>query len=222
MPLTIEAVLFDYGLVLTGPPDPAAWARMREVTQLDEPAFHSAYWAPRHDYDRGAHTGAEYFRAAGLHAGLTLDPGQIAALLEADTQLWTQPNQPMIDFAARLQRAGTRTGILSNLGDEMTAGALARLPWLAQFDHCVWSHALGLAKPDPTIYAAAISGLRTAPDKILFIDDREDNLAGAKAAGLQTIRYLAHDAFVAEMQARGLGPLWTTGRVTLPNPESAL
>ena len=210
----IEAVLFDYGLVLTGPPCAAAWARMQAVTRVPDPRFEAAYWAPRHDYDRGALTGEAYWLAVGAHAGLALEPAQVDALIDADNELWTQPNQPMIDWAARLQAAGTPTGILSNLGDSMTAGVLDRLEWLSGFDHRTFSHALGIAKPDPAIYAHAIAGLRVPAAHILFVDDREDNLSGARDAGMQVIRYTglaSHAAFVSELEQRGLGGLWTLG-----------
>ncbi len=208
----IQAVLFDYGLVLTGPPDPAAWARMLALTDLSESVFHAAYWAPRHAYDRGTHTGPAYWHAVGAHAGLTLAPEQIQSLIAADTALWTQPNQPMIDWAARLQAAGTPTGILSNLGDSITAGVLETLPWLAGFSHHTFSHVLKLAKPEAEIYAHAAAGLNTPPAHILFVDDREDNIAGALAAGMQVIRYTDHASFLAELTSRGLEDLWRTGR----------
>ena len=212
---SVQAVLFDYGLVLTGPPHPAAWASMLTITGLEEPAFNAAYWAPRHGYDRGTHTGAAYWQAVGSHAGLALEPAQIDALIAADTELWTQPNQPMIDWAARLQAAGTRTGILSNLGDSITAGVLEKLPWLAGFYHRTFSHALLLAKPEPAIYAHAAEGLGHTPAAILFVDDREDNIAGAIAAGMQVIRYTDQVSFVAELHSRGLAGLWLTGRTQL-------
>ena len=212
-PPPIRAVLFDYGLVLTGPPDPVAWTRMKQITGLDEAAFHQAYWAPRHDYDRGVHTAPAYWLAAGRHVGLELQSPQIAALIEADIALWTQPNQPMIDWALRLQAAGTATGILSNLGDAMAAGVLSALPWLRSFDHLLWSYTLGLAKPDLAIYRHAAQGLHTPPEHILFVDDREDNIAGALAAGMQAIRYAAHSTFEAELDARGLGRLWQQGLI---------
>ena len=217
----IQAVLFDYGLVLTGPPGAAAWARMQTITGVGERAFEAAYWAPRLDYDRGALTGEAYWKAVGAHAGLALGDEQVHALIEADNELWTQPNQPMIDWAARLQAAGTPTGILSNLGDSMTAGVLGRLDWMAGFAHRTFSHALGVAKPDPAIYAHAIAGLGVTAAHILFVDDREDNVAGALAAGMQVIRYTGqafHAAFVAELERRGLGGLWTSGRTA---PEQA-
>ncbi len=187
---------------------------MLAITQLPDQAFRDAYWHPRLDYDRGSHTGARYWKAVGAHAGLALKLEQIEQLIAADTELWTQPNQPMIDWAARLQGAGTRTGILSNLGDEMATGILARLPWLAGFQHHVWSHTLRTAKPDPAIYRASAAGLAVPAPAILFVDDREDNIAGALSVGMQAIRYIDHHAFVAELEERGLGDLWRTGNIT--------
>lgn len=210
----IQAVLFDYGLVLTGPPSAAAWARMQEVAGVSDPLFDTAYWAPRLDYDRGALTGEAYWRAVGVHAGRELTTDQVKALIEADNELWTQPNQPMIDWAARLQAAGTPTGILSNLGDSMTAGVLSRLEWLAGFNHRTFSHALGIAKPHPEIYAHAIAGLGVPAAQILFVDDREDNVSGAQDAGMQVIRYTgqaSHAAFISELERRGFGVLWALG-----------
>jgi putative hydrolase of the HAD superfamily len=207
----IEAVLFDYGMVLSGPADPAAWQRMLDITGLAQEQFQQGYWAPRHAYDRGTHSGAEYWQIAGRHAGVELTPAQIAALIEADTDLWTQLNPPMIEWAARLQAAGTRTGILSNLGDAMTAGVEARMLWLKGFDTVIFSHRLKLAKPEREIYQKAAEGLQTQAANILFVDDRADNCAGARAAGMQVIQYLEHAAFVAEMESRGLGELWLTG-----------
>ena len=209
----MRAVLFDYGVVLSGPPDPAAWVRMREIFGLPEAEFRAAYWAPRHDYDRGIHTGAKYWRKAGRHAGLTLSDREVADLIEADNALWTQVNQPMVDWALRLQNAGTPTGVLSNLGDAMTEGVVARQSWLAGFDHLVWSHSLKLAKPDPEIYRLAAEGFGYDTANILFIDDREDNVAGGIASGMQTIHYTTQPAFEAEMESRGLGDLWRTGRI---------
>ncbi len=40
----IRAVLFDYGLVLSGPPDPVAQQRLETLLHRDSTAFHSAYW----------------------------------------------------------------------------------------------------------------------------------------------------------------------------------
>ncbi len=203
----ITAVLFDYGMVLSGPPLPAAWEQMKAITGLDEERFHAGYWYPRHEYDRGTHTGEEYWRLVAGHSGEKLDDSQVAGLIAADNQLWTQPNPPMIAWAQALQRAGVRTGVLSNLGDAMHAGVVSRFDWFDKFHHCTFSHTLKLAKPEIEIYRYAAAGLETAPEEILFIDDREVNIAGAEQAGMQTLCYTTHKAFEAEMLERGFGEL---------------
>ena len=212
MPESIQAVLFDYGLVLTGPPDPAAWQTMQQITGFAEPVLTSAYWSPRHDYDRGHLSGREYWRAVGSHAGTQLHEEQLDRLIAADNALWTQPNQPMIAWAQRLQAAGTPTGILSNLGDEMMHGVLAAFDWMGAFHHRTWSHTLRMAKPEPAIYHHSAAGLNVPIAQILFVDDREDNIAGARAAGMQAIRYTGHEEFIRSMRERGLEELWESGR----------
>jgi putative hydrolase of the HAD superfamily len=213
----IDVVLFDFGQVLSLPPNAAAWARIRAITGLDEEPLHAAYWASRHDYDRAALTGRAYWHAVASHAGIKLDDAQIAALFIADVDLWTDLNQPMVQWAARLQHAGIRTGILSNIGDAIAEGIIARLPWLSAFDHFTWSHALFMAKPEPAIFLQTAAALNAPPPNILFIDDREDNIAAASAVGMQTIHYTNHPAFEREMHQRGFDSLLHAG-LDIPQP----
>ena len=207
----VETVLFDYGQVLSNPPDPAAWARLLSITGLDETHLHAGYWKFRHDYDRGALTGQTYWQAVAADADIILNAAQITKLLAADVDLWSSLNLPMVDWAARLQGAGIRTGILSNIGDSMADGLIARFPWLSKFDQCIWSYELLLAKPEPEIFLKTAEALRTAPVNILFIDDREENIAAAAALGMQTLHFARYDAFTKEMRQRGLGSLLDIG-----------
>jgi putative hydrolase of the HAD superfamily len=213
----IDAILFDYGQVLSGPPDAAAWAQMRETTGLGEDALHEGYWAFRHEYDRGALTGSAYWHEVANHAGVAFDAEQVAALLDADIALWTQLNLPMVEWSARLQGAGMRTGILSNIGDAIAEGIRGKLPWLAGFDHCTWSYALRMAKPEEAIYVATAVALKTPPAKILFIDDKEENIAAAESAGMRAIHYTNHAEFERAMRVRGFGALLEVGL----DPKSA-
>jgi putative hydrolase of the HAD superfamily len=215
----IDAVLFDYGQVLSNPPDPAAWARMRSIAGLGETRLHVAYWQFRHDYDRAALTGTAYWHAVADHAGITLDAAQLTALLATDVDLWTSLNLPMVEWAGRLQQAGIRTGILSNIGDCIADGIIAKLPWLSGFDHCTWSHSLFMAKPEPAIYLKAAEALNTLPSNILFIDDRKENVTAAAALGFQTIHYTNYAAFEDEMCKRGFASLLAAAGATSPEPE---
>jgi putative hydrolase of the HAD superfamily len=205
--MDIQAVLFDYGMVLSAPPAPSAWARMLAVTGLDDAPFRAAYWEHRHAYDRGTFSGHEYWLAVGKRVSQSFDAAQVTALIAADNDLWGDLNSPMVAWAQQLHRAGIRTGILSNIGDEMAAGILRKFDWIGHFHHCTWSHAIKLAKPELAIYRHAAAGLDTPIEQILFLDDREENIAAAAETGMQTIHYTTHAAFEQEMTARGLQSL---------------
>lgn len=203
----IRAVLFDYGMVLSGPPNAHAWANMRSISGLSEDALHREYWAHRHPYDRGDHTGLAYWQLVAQHNDTHFDDDQLARLIDADTSLWGDLNLSMVAWARQLQHAGIRTGILSNIGDAMADGLLRRHDWLSAFDHCTWSYSLNLAKPELAIYHHAAQGLRTAPEHILFIDDRADNIEAARTVGMQAIQYLDHAQFLDQMHRSGLDSL---------------
>jgi putative hydrolase of the HAD superfamily len=207
----VRTVLFDYGKVLSNAEDPAAWAGMVALSGVPEQRFHDAYWAYRHDYDRHTLSAVPYWRAVATRAGTAFSEPQVHRLIELDVDLWTNMNQNMIAFAQNLQRAGIRTGILSNIGDAMALGIVARLPWLSAFYHCTWSYALELAKPEPAIYLKTAEALDTQPENILFIDDREENVAAAAALGFHTIRFAEYESFLRELRDRGYTSLVELG-----------
>ncbi len=203
----VKAVLFDYGMVLSASPNPAAWSRIRAITGLSEEQLHRGYWAHRHAYDRGDLSGAAYWNKAAAPTHAILTPDQLANLLAADVDYWSTLNPPMLAWAQNLQHAGIPTGILSNMPGAVEHGLRARHPWIEDFDHHTWSHSLNLAKPEPAIYLHAAEGLHTPPANILFLDDRQENIAAALAIGMQAIQYTTHQAFEHEMHARGLDHL---------------
>lgn len=204
----IKAVLFDFGQVLSLSADPAVWQQMLALSGLSEADLHREYWAHRHDYDRGTLNGQTYWLAVATGSQTTFTPEQIASLITADVNLWSRLNLPMVEWAQQLQRAGVRTGILSNIGDAMAEGLIAKFDWIGGFDHSVWSHALKLAKPEAAIYRAAAEGLVTEPAQILFIDDKIENIEAAESVGMEAIQYhLDHPAFEQELRRRNLDSL---------------
>jgi putative hydrolase of the HAD superfamily len=203
----ITAVLFDYGMVLSDSPDPAAWARMRTLSGLSEDLLQREYWAHRHAYDRGDLNATSYWNKIAAGAETTLASTQLAGLIAADTDHWSTLNLPMLEWVSRLQKAGIPTGILSNMGDAMEAGLRARHPWIEDFNHHTWSHTLNVAKPEPAIYLHAAEGLNTPPENILFIDDKIENIVAAQSVGMQAIQYTNYEAFEQEMRDRSLDRL---------------
>jgi putative hydrolase of the HAD superfamily len=203
----ISAVLFDYGMVLSNVPEATDWRALEGVLGAEEKAFQAAYWKYRDAYDRGALSAAAYWETVARDLEKMIDAEALRALIDADTAVWTRPNAEMMEWSARLNRAGIKTGILSNIGDAMEVGVLGRFPALTEFSHHTFSHRLGIAKPDAAIYSHAVKGLGAPAGEILFVDDREENILAARAAGMVAVQYLGHPGFVEEMQRIGLSDL---------------
>jgi putative hydrolase of the HAD superfamily len=72
---------------------------------------------------------------------------------------------------------------------------------MAGFDHHTFSHRLRLIKPDAAIYRHAIEGLQVPAAQTLFVDDREENVDAARAAGLHALQYADHASFVRTLRA---------------------
>jgi HAD superfamily hydrolase (TIGR01509 family) len=61
-----------------------------------------------------------------------------------------------------------------------------------------------LRKPEPAIYRRALDILGRPAERILFIDDRAENVAGAAAAGIKAIRFEGVEALRCELTNLGV------------------
>jgi putative hydrolase of the HAD superfamily len=63
---------------------------------------------------------------------------------------------------------------------------------------------LGLRKPDMAIYRTALDILGRPADRILFIDDRPENVAAAVTAGMKAIRFEGEQSLRSELVSLGV------------------
>jgi putative hydrolase of the HAD superfamily len=88
---------------------------------------------------------------------------------------------------ARLRAGGARLAVVSNW-DVSLHDVLERTGLRPLVDAVVISAELGVAKPDPAIFRAALDRLGAGPDGALHVGDSlEDDVAGARAAGLEAV-----------------------------------
>ncbi len=202
--MALEAVIFDYGMVLSTAREPAALAALKQITRLDDAAFDDHYWRHRHRYDLGELDGPGFWGAIGRDAALELTPLEVERLIEHDVLMWSTLNEPMIRWVAALQDAGFRTAILSNMPAELVLYLRQEFGWLGRFDHHTWSSEIRIAKPDPAIYRHTCEKLGVAPENALFLDDKPENTAAAESVGLEAILFTTAEALEAELARRGL------------------
>jgi putative hydrolase of the HAD superfamily len=202
--LALRAVVFDYGIVLTGAPDAAAWAALQRITGLPEERFAPLYWADRHAYDEGKLTGIAFWQKFLRAAGLPPNQEMVEELNRWDARLWTTQNPVMVAWQLALKQRGLLTAICSNMGDNVWASIEREFDWIHRFDVLVWSYQLGIAKPDPAIYRHTLAELGTPPEETLFIDDLLANVEAARALGIQAIQFSTVERLRQDLIAAGL------------------
>ena len=204
----VQAVLFDYGMVLSGPPDPAAWARMLAPSPTSAKNNSTANTGPTATPTTAATSPPNpsgHRAAAPTHAIVT--PSQLAALIAADVDYWSTLNPPMLAWAR----------ISSKPASPPASSPTCPTPWRAVSAPATTGSTTSLTTPGPThstspnpnppSTSTPPKASSTPPENILFIDDKAENIAAAHALGMQAIQYTTHNAFEHEMRPRNLDHL---------------
>lgn len=155
--------------------DKSAWLEY-ERGEIDEAAFLDRFFVDGRDYDR-----------QGLRS------------LLFDNYRWLDG---MEDLLARLKESGAEVHALSNYPDwylaiEDRLGLSRYLEWT--FVSCL----TGVRKPDARAYLGPAETLGRDPGDLIFVDDRQKNIDGAIAAGLQGVLFEGAEALEAALRARG-------------------
>jgi putative hydrolase of the HAD superfamily len=113
---------------------------------------------------------------------------EISAPLEdvIDRQFWIEVRQPMLDAVRAVRDLGLRCGLATNQ-QNLRGGYMRRtLGFETIFDEQFYSFELGLAKPDAGYFRAIMDRIDVLPNRVLFIDDHDGNVAGAREIGIQS------------------------------------
>lgn len=93
----------------------------------------------------------------------------------------------VVELVRALQSAGTTTALFSNASSKLEADMEA-MGVTTLFSVVANSSRIALAKPDVAAFEHVASMLGVAPDRLLFIDDRPENVAGAVEAGWHAVQ----------------------------------
>ena len=202
--LVLRAVVFDYGMVLSGPPHPEAHEELKRITGLSHEAFERSYWVDRHAYDRGDLTGLGFWEKLAADAKLELSTEQIRELNSWDSRMWTTINPETIAWHKQLKERGLQTAILSNMGDSVLESIENSFNWIADFDVLIWSYQHRMAKPEPEIYELLLRKLGTLPEETLFLDDKLENIEAARKLGIQGLQFSTVQQLREDLISSGL------------------
>jgi putative hydrolase of the HAD superfamily len=202
----IEAIIFDVGGVLYQNIQEYFLPDLARRHGLDPDHLLSLGYKHGGDWGLGRATEEQYWRGILADAGL---PDVLLPELVAETTSYIRTIPETWEVIHSLP-ASQRLGILSNTTWEWVARLRHVEDWEARFAPIVLSCDVGLCKPDPAIYALLLQRLGLPGERVLFVDDREDNLAAAEQFGIQGHLFQGGPGFRTELER--LGVLAAEGR----------
>ncbi|SHK29062.1 putative hydrolase of the HAD superfamily [Pseudonocardia thermophila] len=172
-------VVFDLGDVLV--PSTGVLPALAAEIGVELERLTAAYWPGRLAYDLGGDDTA-YWTGVLRALDVAPEPQLITRLTALDAAKWSALPAQSARLISGLDADGVRLGVLSNAPAPLAA-AVRAAEWSRRIDVLVFSAEVGLAKPDPAIYAAADEAYGTAPQDVVFFDDRPANVEAARAHG---------------------------------------
>lgn len=192
--MTVSAMLFDAGDILYSKPRRRA-AIAKFLTDRGHPAP-AAKDPVEREMRLKAHAGKigvqDFMEGLMGHYGVT-DPSEVSegvGLLrkqQSDVVFFDGVSETLHE----LKRRGIRLGVVTNTfnppsekAEWFKAVGIEDI-WDSYADSCE----LGVVKPDPAIYLAALDPLNIAPEDAAFVGHAQVEIDGAKALGMTTIRF---------------------------------
>jgi putative hydrolase of the HAD superfamily len=197
--LPFDVILFDVGgVLLTNSWDVKERAAAAAHFQIEEADFQERHAEIIELWERGAVSMGTYLDVAVFYKPRSFSRDEFVAFMLDQSRLL--PNGAMT-FLKELAASGRYLlGSLNNEARELNEYRFKTFALREYFDIALTSCYIGLRKPDPAIYQRAIDIVGASPERILFIDDRPENIGGAKTAGLSAIRFAGLDAFRLEFE----------------------
>jgi len=183
-------------------------------------------WNPRHLYRKLFEDEAKMERFLSevcspvwnvtLDAGMSFDEGiaellrrhpDEAHLIRAWKERWEEMLGGAIEGAValldELHAAGMPLYALTNWSAETFPIGRRHFPFLERFRDIVVSGQEKIVKPDPRIFELLVRRTGVAPERTVFIDDAERNVAAAARLGFRAVRFTDPESLRASLTALG-------------------
>jgi putative hydrolase of the HAD superfamily len=209
---SVRAVVFDYGNVLCLEQTLEDMKGMALVCGIPHERFSELYWNLRPPYDRGDIDGPAYWTAVVAQQELDLSRDQIAALIKLDSESITRPNEGAVEWAELLHHEGIPLTLLSNMPIELSRHVTKSFPSLSTFEHLIYSCDYRSIKPELLIYRNCLELLKAAPQDILYLDDRAENVEAAARLGMNAVLFDTVEKTAARVETQFDIPVPSYGR----------
>lgn len=151
-------------------------------------------------YKTGKMTDQEYWSWAIKKWGIDKTPQEIIDLMIEGYEV----NEEVVDVVRKARERGYKTLICSNNFPARINGLDKRFDFLKDFDVAVFSHQVGFTKPTKEIFQELINKSALKPEEIVFSDDDESKMTGAKELGINTFLFTDFDGFLENLKELGV------------------
>jgi putative hydrolase of the HAD superfamily len=195
----MRAVVFDIGGVLEVTPETGWREQWAARLGLEMPDLVGRIEATMRGGDVGTVSLVDVEERTG--AALGIEDSELWQLME---EIWAEYlgtlNEQLALYFSEL-RPRYRTGILSNsfVGARERERAAYGLEELC--DVVVYSHEEGVTKPDPRAYRIVCERLGVEPAEAVFLDDVPVCVEGARAVGMQAVRFVNNRQAITELES---------------------
>ena len=198
-----DVILFDVGgVLLTNGWDKRERAAAVEQFHLDPETFETRHLAAFDAWERDAISGKAYLDATVFNEPREFSRGDFFSFVLSQSK--PLPNGALGILAELAASDKCMLGALNNEARETNEYRFRQFHLRDYFEVALSSCYLGLRKPEPAIYRRALDILGAPPERVLFIDDREENVAGAAAAKMKAICFENADALRRELVSLGV------------------
>lgn len=204
--MAIEAVIFDFGGVLTSSPF-EAFARFEterglpiDIIRRTNAANHlENAWAKFERAEVDVDTFDKLFAEESRVLGAEVRGRDVLPLLQGD--LRPEMVEALKRIKARFKTGCITNNLPANAIGSMTGRSLYVAEVMVLFDHVIESAKIGLRKPDPRIYKMMVETLTVDPKACVYLDDLGVNLKPAREMGMTTIKVASGAQAIAELEA---------------------
>lgn len=198
-----DVILFDVGgVLLTNGWDTRERALAAEHFHLDLAELDSKHHTVSGQWERGLISRDAYLDAAVFYEPRGFSRDEFFRFVLAQSQWLPDGAIGILKQVAASNKC--MVGALNNEARETNEYRLATFGLRQYFKVALSSCYLGLRKPDLAIYLRALDILGNPAERILFIDDRAENVAGAVKAGMKAIQFKNEAQLHGEFVSLGL------------------
>jgi putative hydrolase of the HAD superfamily len=198
-----DVILFDVGgVLLTNGWDHCERSVVLDQFHLDHAAFEARHTAANDAWERDAIDVRAYLDATVFYEPRNFSHEQFFAAICAQSKLLRDGALGILKEVGASDKCVV--GLLNNEAREPNQYRFETFGLRASIEMAFSSCFLGLRKPHPAIYRRALDILGKPAERILFIDDREENVAPAASEGMKTIRFEGEETLRRDLMGMGV------------------